>query len=202
MMGGAVHRSTAATAKSSFTKPASTKPQEITRAIYTVANPPRISDSGFKCIAVMFVLSSVHWYFLRPSFGVCGVRSLLSFPLGKSAISLLIPKGKDEEILHWVVWVHFSLSIWSLFPFWWVCALYLLSYCMVKIYDPRPDLDEYVKATLPHYLAPPASESEVKSCVGRVELARTLADAVKDANIVQEQGPETRAFKQIGRAHV
>ena len=136
MTGGAVHRSTAATAKSSFTKPASTKPQEITRAIYTVANPPRISDSGFKCIAVMFVLSSVHWYFLRPSFGVCGVRSLLPVFLGNSAISLLIPKGKDEEILHWVVSVHFSLSIWSLFPLWWLCALYLLSYCMVKIYDP------------------------------------------------------------------
>lgn len=59
----------------------------------------------------------------------------------------------------------------------------------VTLWDTRPDLEEYVKKTLPTYLAD-ASE------VHRVRLAKSLQDAVIDATIVQEAGPENVAFKQ------
>lgn len=67
---------------------------------------------------------------------------------------------------------------------------FLASAAQLTILDTRPDLAEYVASTLPKYL--PAS---LKGCESSVRLIASLADAVRDADIVQEQGPENLHFK-------
>ncbi|GAB7355393.1 hypothetical protein MBLNU459_g5914t1 [Dothideomycetes sp. NU459] len=66
----------------------------------------------------------------------------------------------------------------------------------ITIHDPRPDLSTYVHATLPAYL----DAAQHATYAARLTLAppssTSLAAAVRHAHIVQEQGPETLAFKQ------
>lgn len=64
--------------------------------------------------------------------------------------------------------------------------------CEVTIYDTRPDLTQYMITQLPGYLI----DTDVEECKGRLRAAKTLEDAVQDANIVQEQGPENADFKR------
>ena len=61
----------------------------------------------------------------------------------------------------------------------------------VTIYDTRPDLQDYVARYLPGYL----NYANQESCMKRLAFADTVLKAVKNADIVQEQGPEDPAFK-------
>ncbi|TKA70661.1 hypothetical protein B0A55_08757 [Friedmanniomyces simplex] len=63
--------------------------------------------------------------------------------------------------------------------------------CRVSIYDTRPDLQAYVKQHLPGYLI----DADHDACVARLIFANDLQDAVKEASVVQEQGPENADFK-------
>ncbi|KAK5124490.1 hypothetical protein LTR85_001707 [Meristemomyces frigidus] len=63
--------------------------------------------------------------------------------------------------------------------------------CMVTIFDTRPDLQEYVQRHLPGYLL----DADHDSCMRRLSFASKIEVAVGDAAIVQEQGPESLAFK-------
>ncbi|KAH9825460.1 hydroxylacyl-CoA dehydrogenase [Teratosphaeria destructans] len=63
--------------------------------------------------------------------------------------------------------------------------------CTISIYDSRPDLESYVKQHLPGYLI----DVSPQSCLERLLFSDELDDAVKDAAIVQEQGPENPDFK-------
>jgi len=64
--------------------------------------------------------------------------------------------------------------------------------CTVTLYDTRPDLKEYMEAKLPQFLV----DADVKECTSRVSTTVSMAEAVADANIVQEQGPENACFKR------
>lgn len=69
--------------------------------------------------------------------------------------------------------------------------------CQVAIFDPRPDLADYISRTLPNYL-PSSSENgdrDHATYTSRLTLAPDLPTAVRSAAIVQEQGPENLAFK-------
>ena len=70
--------------------------------------------------------------------------------------------------------------------------------CTVTLYDTRPDLKEYMEAKLPRYLV----DADVKECTGRVSTTVSMAEAVADANIVQEQGPENADFKRTVWAQI
>ncbi|KAF2101926.1 hypothetical protein NA57DRAFT_33789 [Rhizodiscina lignyota] len=61
----------------------------------------------------------------------------------------------------------------------------------LTILDTRPDLREYVKTNLPKYL-----DASQHHLVSRVNISDSLQDAVKDADIVEEQGPENLPFKE------
>lgn len=63
--------------------------------------------------------------------------------------------------------------------------------CRVVIFDNRPDLEEYVSKHLAGYLV----DCDHQSCLKRLSLAPSLEEAVRDADFVQEQGPENAAFK-------
>ncbi|GME24345.1 3-hydroxyacyl-CoA dehydrogenase [Neofusicoccum parvum] len=67
---------------------------------------------------------------------------------------------------------------------------FLESPSQLTILDTRPDLAEYVASTLPKYLS--ASQ---QGCEASLRLTDSLPDAVRDADIIQEQGPENLAFK-------
>jgi len=62
----------------------------------------------------------------------------------------------------------------------------------VTIFDTRSDLQQYVQANLPGYLV----DAEIDACLHRLRTAASLEEAVSDADIVQEQGPENPTFKQ------
>ncbi|OQN96947.1 hypothetical protein B0A48_16921 [Cryoendolithus antarcticus] len=64
--------------------------------------------------------------------------------------------------------------------------------CLVSIFDTRSDLRNYVHASLPGYL----TDVDVAQCLARLKITTSLEDAVKDADVVQEQGPENLDFKQ------
>ncbi|KAF2724362.1 hypothetical protein K431DRAFT_156880 [Polychaeton citri CBS 116435] len=64
--------------------------------------------------------------------------------------------------------------------------------CHMSIYDTRPDLEDYIAATLPSYLPPESADA----LTARLTLSSSLQDAVSNATIIQEQGPEALAFKQ------
>lgn len=63
--------------------------------------------------------------------------------------------------------------------------------CTVTIFDTRPDLSTYVSANLPGYLI----DGDVESCTARLSIVSTLQEAVRNADIIEEQGPENLAFK-------
>ncbi|KAJ9617408.1 hypothetical protein H2204_013830 [Knufia peltigerae] len=72
----------------------------------------------------------------------------------------------------------------------------------VSVYDPRPDLQEHLESVLPLYLPSDPSSSSTSTSVSellsgkRLVIHSDLASAVRDATIVQEQGPEHLPFKQ------
>ncbi|CZT14347.1 related to hydroxylacyl-CoA dehydrogenase [Ramularia collo-cygni] len=63
--------------------------------------------------------------------------------------------------------------------------------CKVAIFDNRSDLQAYVSEHLPRYLV----DADRDTCFARLTLAESLEEAVRDADIVQEQGPENASFK-------
>lgn len=67
---------------------------------------------------------------------------------------------------------------------------FLKSASQLTILDTRLDLAEYVASTLPKYL--PESHH---GCESSIRLSSSVPDAVRDADIIQEQGPENLAFK-------
>jgi len=82
----------------------------------------------------------------------------------------------------------------------------------ITIHDTRPNLEEYIRATLPSYLPEHVKASQIlyaqqlnsarrRSIIDRLfannvlRIATDLGDAVYDADIIQEQGPEILEFK-------
>ncbi|GIZ49075.1 hypothetical protein CKM354_001211500 [Cercospora kikuchii] len=63
--------------------------------------------------------------------------------------------------------------------------------CRVTIYDTRPDINDYVSKHIPGDLI----DTDQISCMERLSIAKDLTEAVRDADIVQEQGPENSEFK-------
>nr|POE93414.1 l-carnitine dehydrogenase [Quercus suber] len=63
--------------------------------------------------------------------------------------------------------------------------------CIITIYDTRADLQVYVKEHLPGYLV----DFDTEHAFRRLLFASELSEAVQDASIIQEQGPENADFK-------
>ncbi|UJW28397.1 3-hydroxyacyl-CoA dehydrogenase NAD-binding domain-containing protein [Saccharothrix sp. AJ9571] len=67
----------------------------------------------------------------------------------------------------------------------------------VRVSDPRPDLAEAVAAALAEFTPHLAAQGlDVDGLAGRVHLAGTVTEAVRDADFVQENGPEDVEFKK------
>ena len=67
----------------------------------------------------------------------------------------------------------------------------------VRITDPRPDLANAVSESLAEFTPHLAAQGlDVTGIADRVHIATDLADAVRDADIVQENGPESVEFKK------
>jgi 3-hydroxyacyl-CoA dehydrogenase len=62
----------------------------------------------------------------------------------------------------------------------------------LTVYDTRPNLSEYVQEQLPKFFE--AQENSVD--VSKIKLATTLQEAVTDAHIIQESGPENLSVKK------
>jgi ketoreductase RED1 len=76
-------------------------------------------------------------------------------------------------------------------------ALFAAHGLTVRVSDPRPDLaqavDEALARSAPHLAA---RGLDVTGLAGRVHLAADVTEAVRDADAVQENGPERVEFKQ------
>lgn len=68
--------------------------------------------------------------------------------------------------------------------------LHLKSPSQLTILDTRSDLEEYVRSALPKYLEP-----SKLFLAAQCRLTRNIEEAVADADIIQEQGPENVEFK-------
>ncbi|KAF1356210.1 3-hydroxyacyl-CoA dehydrogenase, partial [Delphinella strobiligena] len=68
----------------------------------------------------------------------------------------------------------------------------------LTIYDTRPDLETYITSNLPKYLDSPSTQpqNQPHPHLTRVKLALTLQTAVRNAHIIQEQGPENATWKR------
>ena len=67
----------------------------------------------------------------------------------------------------------------------------------VRISDPRPDLAEAVAQALTEFTPHLAAQGlDTTGIADRVQLATDVADAVRDADLVQENGPERVEFKR------
>ena len=64
---------------------------------------------------------------------------------------------------------------------------YSLKPVAITIFDTRPDIEEYVSSSL--------QNAYHKDSSSTVEVTKSLAEAVSDASIVEEQGPENLTFK-------
>jgi 3-hydroxyacyl-CoA dehydrogenase len=70
---------------------------------------------------------------------------------------------------------------------------YLTSPSQLTIHDTRPDLQSYVESNLQNYLPP-----HQHNLISQIHLSSsndTFPDAVRNARIIQEQGPENAPFK-------
>jgi 3-hydroxyacyl-CoA dehydrogenase len=67
---------------------------------------------------------------------------------------------------------------------------HLKSPSQLTILDTRPDLEDHVRSTLPKYLEP-----SKEALASEVRLISDVREAVADADIIQEQGPENVEFK-------
>ncbi|EED17717.1 3-hydroxyacyl-CoA dehyrogenase, putative [Talaromyces stipitatus ATCC 10500] len=65
----------------------------------------------------------------------------------------------------------------------------------VVIHDPRPDIEDYVKTTLPEYVGADVSLPQLLESKQLI-ISSTLSTALESVDIVQEQGPENVSFKQ------
>ncbi|MDQ1017665.1 3-hydroxyacyl-CoA dehydrogenase NAD-binding domain-containing protein [Streptomyces afghaniensis] len=76
-------------------------------------------------------------------------------------------------------------------------ALFAAHGLTVRVSDPRPDLaealDEALAQSAPHLAA---RGLDVTGLAGRVHLAADVTEAVRDADVVQENGPERVEFKR------
>ncbi|MFD8233338.1 3-hydroxyacyl-CoA dehydrogenase NAD-binding domain-containing protein [Streptomyces sp. NPDC059696] len=76
-------------------------------------------------------------------------------------------------------------------------ALFAAHGLTVRVSDPRPDLagavDEALATYAPHLAA---RGLDVTGIAGRVHVAASVTEAVRDADVVQENGPERTDFKQ------
>ncbi|WP_327328042.1 3-hydroxyacyl-CoA dehydrogenase NAD-binding domain-containing protein [Streptomyces sp. NBC_01210] len=76
-------------------------------------------------------------------------------------------------------------------------ALFAAHGLTVRVSDPRPDLAEAVDTALAESAPQLAQQGlDVRDMAGRVHLAPDVAEAVRDADIVQENGPENVGFKR------
>lgn len=67
----------------------------------------------------------------------------------------------------------------------------------VRVSDPRPDLAEAVAAALAEFTPHLAAQGlDVDGLGDRVHLAGDVAEAVRDADFVQENGPRTSSSKR------
>ncbi|MEV0067753.1 MULTISPECIES: 3-hydroxyacyl-CoA dehydrogenase NAD-binding domain-containing protein [unclassified Amycolatopsis] len=67
----------------------------------------------------------------------------------------------------------------------------------VKVTDPRPDLAEAVAAALAEFTPHLAAQGlDVTGLADRVQIAGSVEEAVRDADVVQENGPESVEFKK------
>ncbi|WP_328611517.1 3-hydroxyacyl-CoA dehydrogenase NAD-binding domain-containing protein [Amycolatopsis sp. NBC_00345] len=67
----------------------------------------------------------------------------------------------------------------------------------VRVSDPRPDLAEAVAEALAEFTPHLAARGlDVDGLAGRVQLAGSVAEAVRGADVVQENGPENVEFKK------
>ncbi|CCX34004.1 3-hydroxyacyl-CoA dehydrogenase [Pyronema domesticum] len=66
----------------------------------------------------------------------------------------------------------------------------------VTICDPRPDLADHISNILPTYLPPSFPTVQELLASGRLRTTADLKEACKDADVVQEQGPEQTKWKQ------
>lgn len=76
-------------------------------------------------------------------------------------------------------------------------ALFAAHGLTVRVSDPRPDLAEAIRTALTestHHLA--ALGLDVEGLADRVHIAADVSEAVRDADIVQESGPENVEFKK------
>ncbi|MEU9625476.1 3-hydroxyacyl-CoA dehydrogenase NAD-binding domain-containing protein [Streptomyces luteogriseus] len=76
-------------------------------------------------------------------------------------------------------------------------ALFAAHGLTVRVSDPREDLAEAVTDALEQYASHLAARGlDVTGLAGRVHLAADVTDAVRDADVVQENGPERAGFKK------
>ncbi|EMD66529.1 hypothetical protein COCSADRAFT_299170 [Bipolaris sorokiniana ND90Pr] len=69
---------------------------------------------------------------------------------------------------------------------------HLLSPSQLTIYDTRPDLEQHIDQNLSELFA----DTPAKAAIDNIRVATSLADAVSEAHIIQESGPENLAFKR------
>ncbi|KAH7410262.1 hypothetical protein DE146DRAFT_603910 [Phaeosphaeria sp. MPI-PUGE-AT-0046c] len=62
----------------------------------------------------------------------------------------------------------------------------------LTIYDTRPNLSAYIREQLPKFF----EDTEISLDISTIKLASTLQEAVTNADIVQESGPENLSIKQ------
>ena len=80
-----------------------------------------------------------------------------------------------------------------------IAAFHVSSSNIVTIYDTRPDLEEYVRISLPPLLAssnPNVMSQSSSDVPTNVRVTSNLEEAVKDADIIQESCPESVVLKQ------
>jgi ketoreductase RED1 len=76
-------------------------------------------------------------------------------------------------------------------------ALFAAYGLTVRVSDPRADLEEAVGESLAQYAPHLAARGlDVTGLADRVHIAADVTDAVRDADVVQENGPERVEFKQ------
>ncbi|KAF4770097.1 hypothetical protein HAV15_011886 [Penicillium sp. str.  len=68
----------------------------------------------------------------------------------------------------------------------------------ITVYDPRPDYESQIRSTLPSLLDSPGSTTLIDDLIrtSRLKLSTTVAEAIQNATIIQEQSPEVTSSKQ------
>ena len=71
----------------------------------------------------------------------------------------------------------------------------------LTIYDTRPDLAQYIQENLPKFSSnnsetPGSTSASISASIPDIKIASSLQEAVQDADIIQESGPENLAIKR------